>query len=70
MLFITYNAAHWSKVRFNLHALFYEEDKADQRPASVQARQDLPPIGAAKQVATPTAHAHTNRSWLWVPFWG
>lgn len=31
---------------------------------------DLPPTGAAKQVATPTALAHTNRSWLWVPFWG
>lgn len=32
--------------------------------------RDLPPTGAAKQVATPTALAHTNRSWLWVPFWG
>lgn len=55
--------------------ILFQDSKADQRsvPDGVRgdgAGQDLPPTGAAKQVATPTAHAHTNRSWLWVSFCG
>lgn len=49
--------------------MFLDEVKADRRPEAERAERDLPPIGAPKQVATPTAHAHTSRSWLWEPFW-
>lgn len=74
VLLITSDAELWSEVRFNVHVLLMLfQDKADRRPVPEWVRgkeQNLPPTGAAKQVATPTAHAHTNRSWLWVSFWG
>lgn len=74
VILITCKAVHWSEVRFSFHQFLMLFQEADQRPVLSKSgemrRQNSPPTGAAKQVATPTVHAHTNRSWLWGPFWG